>query len=680
MSLDVGELVGHLTIDKNQWNRGLSDGHTQLVAFGQRVKNLARQIGTAAALALGGALLSQIPSMISGASDLAETQSKVGVIFKDSADEIRAFAKTAQDGLGQSEQSALDAAATFAIFGKGAGLTGKKLVTFSTGLATLASDMASFSNTSPQEAIEAIGAALRGESDPIEKYGVLLNEAVIQQEGVRIGIIKTTKTALTPQQRVLAAQSAIYRQTKEAQGDFARTSGGLANQQRILSARFENTKAELGAGLLPAMLRIVETLSKMVGYVKANHTWLVPLAAAIGTAAGAIWLIVAAARAWAAIQAALNIVLSANPIGLIILAIAALVAGFILLYKNSATFRKIVDGAFAGIKKVVSAVVGWIVGTAWPWLQKAWKGIAAGAMWLWRNVISPVAAGIATQIRIISAVVMWLWRNVISPAARGIGAWFGFVMQIVRSVAALFIWAGRQIIGPVIGFVVGYIKWLGSIAMWLYNNALLPAWNGIVAATRFVGSVFSWLYNNIISPVVSGIGAAVTWVWTKVISPVFAAIMGIVHKVGSTFKSVFSAIGGFVTGAFGKAVAIAKGAINGLIDLLNKAIGFINSKLVDGLNNVPGVDFPHIPTLPKLAKGGAVHPTTGGRPVIMGDGGQVEYGLPRSDLANLLRQAAASGGGSNTLTVIFRGDGILRGVRGEARVGGGNPDVVLVGG
>jgi hypothetical protein len=157
----------------------------------------------------------------------------------------------------------MDAAATFATFGKSAGLAGNELVKFSTDLTTLSADLASFYNTSPEQAINAIGAALRGESEPIRAYGVLLNDATLKQEALNMGIYDGTG-ALSAQQKVLAAQQVILKQTGDAQGDFARTSGGLANQQRILTAQIENTKAMLGEALLPTVLKVVAFINNNV--------------------------------------------------------------------------------------------------------------------------------------------------------------------------------------------------------------------------------------------------------------------------------------------------------------------------------------------------------------------------------------------------------------------------------
>ena len=184
---------------------------------------------------------------------MGETLSKAGVLFGDAVGQVEAFAEGAAASLGQSKQEALDAAATFATFGKAAGLTGNELANFSTELTALASDIGSFNNANPAEVVDALGAALRGEAEPMRRFGVLLDDATMRQKALEMGIIDTVKNALTPQQKILAAQALIFEQTGAAQGDFARTSDSLANQQRILAAEMKNVQAELGEALLPLM-------------------------------------------------------------------------------------------------------------------------------------------------------------------------------------------------------------------------------------------------------------------------------------------------------------------------------------------------------------------------------------------------------------------------------------------
>lgn len=214
-------------------------------------------VGAAAVGAFGAASFIAIQR----ASDLNETISKSQQIFGNAAKEVELFASGAATALGQTKQQAIDAAATFGIFGKAAGLSGSSLSDFSTKFVTLASDLASFNNASPEEAIQAIGAALRGESEPIRRFGVLLNDAALKSAALEMGIYNGNG-ALTAQQKVLAATELIFQQTSDAQGDFSRTSDGLANQQRILKAQFDNISATLGQILLPFFLRFVTFINE----------------------------------------------------------------------------------------------------------------------------------------------------------------------------------------------------------------------------------------------------------------------------------------------------------------------------------------------------------------------------------------------------------------------------------
>ena len=95
----------------------------------------------------------------------------------------------------------------------------------------------------------------------------------------------------------------------------------------------------LGDNILPKLGQLAESFSK-------NKDFLVPFVATIIT-------IIAGLKAWAIVQGILNVILAANPIGLVVVAIAALVAGLIWAYKNSETFRKIVNGAFDAVRTVI---------------------------------------------------------------------------------------------------------------------------------------------------------------------------------------------------------------------------------------------------------------------------------------------------------------------------------------
>jgi hypothetical protein len=253
--------------DVDELKKSLNTGVKDVDGFSGKIGDFSKKAGLAfaAAGAAAGAMAIKIGvDAVKAASDLGETISKVNVLFGDTAKDIEKFADGAASSLGQTKQQALDAAATFATFGRSAGLTGADLGKFSTDFVKLASDLASFNNTSPEQAINAIGSALRGEAEPLRAYGVLLDDASLKQSALSLGIITTTKEALTPQQKVLAAQALIYQQTGAAQGDFARTSDGLANKTRILTAQLENAKVTIGEALLPIVLELATFFSDNV--------------------------------------------------------------------------------------------------------------------------------------------------------------------------------------------------------------------------------------------------------------------------------------------------------------------------------------------------------------------------------------------------------------------------------
>lgn len=259
------ELLGDVKGLRQSFNQAAKETQT----LGQTVQGFAQRALLPATAALT-ALTAGAVKSVKAAADFDETVNKIGVVFGNTSDEILKFSENSAQALGQSQQQALDAAASFALFGKSAGLTGSELVGFSTGLVQLATDLASINNADPSEVIAAIGSGLRGEAEPLRRFNILLDDFTLRQEAMRMGLIETTKQALTPQQKVLAAHAVIMRQGEYAAGDFARTSDGLANQQRILTAELANVQREIGERLLPFALKLVETFRNMIRFVSDN--------------------------------------------------------------------------------------------------------------------------------------------------------------------------------------------------------------------------------------------------------------------------------------------------------------------------------------------------------------------------------------------------------------------------
>lgn len=268
---EIRTLKLNLLADVANFSRGLGDAQTKFAKFGKALGNVAKKITKAFAVvaAASGTMAIKVGiDAAKAASDMSEEISKASTIFGEGAKEIEAFSATAAKSLGLSKIEAMKANSTFAILGKGAGLTGKDLTKFSKSATTLAADLGSFFNTNADEAITAIGAALRGESEPIRKYGVLLNDATIKAKAMEMGLYDG-KGAIDIQAKSLAAYEVILEQTTDAQGDFARTSDGAAGQMKIFQAEMDNLKVTFGNNLLPVMTNVVKFANeKLIPVIK----------------------------------------------------------------------------------------------------------------------------------------------------------------------------------------------------------------------------------------------------------------------------------------------------------------------------------------------------------------------------------------------------------------------------
>jgi hypothetical protein len=197
---------------------------------------------------------------IMAASDLEESINKVQVVFGDSSKVITDFAKTSAQSLGQSQAAALGATGTFGNLFVSMGLGQKDAAALSTRIVTLGSDLASFNNIKPEEALEKLRAGLVGESEPLRALGVNLNEAAVAEEALRLGLGKSAQT-LTDSAKIQARYSLILQQTKSAQGDFARTSTGMANALRIISASFADLRTQIGNRFLPIIAPLISQVA-----------------------------------------------------------------------------------------------------------------------------------------------------------------------------------------------------------------------------------------------------------------------------------------------------------------------------------------------------------------------------------------------------------------------------------
>ena len=235
--------------DTDQMRRGIQNVDKQLSGFTKGIKRFALTFGAAFSAK---AIVDFAKDSVGAASDLEESISKVGAVFQDSAINIQNWAKDSSTAFGLSKQAALEAAGTFGNLFTAFGVGIPEAEKMSTALVELAADLASFNNTSVDEAITALRSGLSGETEPLKRFGVALNQAAIEAKALELGLMSAGET-ISQAAKTQAIFALVMEQTATAQGDFARTSDGLANTMRTLSAAVDDAKAKIGRGLLSAV-------------------------------------------------------------------------------------------------------------------------------------------------------------------------------------------------------------------------------------------------------------------------------------------------------------------------------------------------------------------------------------------------------------------------------------------
>ena len=272
------------------------------------------------------------------ASDYEENLNKIDVAFGDSAQSVKDWAETAKTEFGLSKVQATDAASAFGALGKGIGLSDEEAASMSTTLAGLSADLGSYFNVGVDESAKALEGIFTGESEALKKFGVVMTDTNLQQFAAYQGLVwkemsQAEKTALR--------YSYVLDKTKDAQGDFSRTSDGTANSLKIFQASLQDLGTAIGTNLLPIITPIIQKITELVN--KFNE--LSPQAQKIITIVG---LVVAAlgpvvlvlGTLISSIGAAVGALgLLAGPVGIVIAIFAALVAAGILLYKNWDTIK-----------------------------------------------------------------------------------------------------------------------------------------------------------------------------------------------------------------------------------------------------------------------------------------------------------------------------------------------------
>ncbi|MDU7031963.1 MAG: hypothetical protein E6357_30380 [Clostridiales bacterium] len=225
------------------------------------------KVGSAIKMALGavsiGAITSFAKSCIDLGSDLAEVQNVVDVTFGSMSSEVDKFAKNAIAQFGLSELTAKKYMGTYGAMAKAFGMNTQQAYDMSAAITGLTGDVASFYNLSTDESYTKLKSIFTGETESLKDLGVVMTQTALDQYALNNGFGKTT-AQMTEQEKVMLRYQFVMAQLGIAQGDFARTSDGWANQTRVLQLRFDQLRATIGQGLINALTPVLKILNGII--------------------------------------------------------------------------------------------------------------------------------------------------------------------------------------------------------------------------------------------------------------------------------------------------------------------------------------------------------------------------------------------------------------------------------
>ena len=261
------ELVVKIRGDLSDITKKLKQLEQSTTKTTEKVGTNFRKIASVAKLAIGAVVVQQLArgasSLVNFASHVEEMQAKSSVVFGRFTAQVRSELSKFGEEVGRStfqlEEMASQIQDTFVPMGFARG----EAANLSVELAKLATDVASFNNASDVETMRAFQSALVGNHETVRRFGVVITEATLTQELMRMGINKLSKDA-TNQEKVQARLNLLLAGTTDAQGDAARTSESFANQMKGLGAALSNLGVAVMTPLLPKLAEFVGSIKSAV--------------------------------------------------------------------------------------------------------------------------------------------------------------------------------------------------------------------------------------------------------------------------------------------------------------------------------------------------------------------------------------------------------------------------------
>lgn len=558
--------------------------------------------GITAPLALAG------KSMIDAASDFDENLNKVNVAFGNSSEAVTAWADNATKQFGLSKNQALEATSLFGDMGTAMGLTQSDAADMSTSLAGLAGDLASFKNIDIEQVMTALSGVFTGETESLKQLGIVMTETNLEEFAARTGKVYSE---MGQAEKVQLRYNYVMEMTKNAQGDYARTSDGTANSLRTFQGSVDNLSIALGQNLLPIITPIINKMTEMVNKfseMSPNTQKFILIMASVAAAIGPVLLVVGQlvstvgkisplfSKAGGIVSGFSKILgVLTGPVGLVAAAIAALVAVFVYLFTTNESFRESIMNTVLTLgesfKPVLDALLPVLTNLAVTIGETLGKVLQALAPVL-AQIIELAGALLAK----LGEFIAWALENIlpvlqpiIDFLANAVTSFFDTISEVASGIL--------EALSGVIDFVVG-----------VFTGDWELAFSGLSQIAEVfksaIESIFNFIRDNILQPFDDFLNGIFSTDWSKafgVFGDVLNGFFSSVENIWNSIKEIFNGVITFITGVFSgnwkKAWEGVKQIFKGIWDTLvsivktpiNLIIGAINGLIrgvVSGLNSV----------------------------------------------------------------------------------------------
>jgi hypothetical protein len=399
---------------------------------------------------------------VDAAADLQQSVGGVETVFGSSAGKMKQWSDNAAQAVGLSKNEYNEFATLVGSQLQNFGMSVDESADKTNELITLGADLSSMFGGTTADAVDALSAALKGEMDPIEKYGISLNDATLKAQAASMGLGDLYKSG-DRNAKMQATLAAITAQSGKATGNFARESDTLQGQQQRMAAAFENTKATLGEALLPILTQVAAKLAEFATWVQQNTSWLVPLIGVIAAVAAVIITLNAAMTAYSAVATIVAIAqgsvnLAFLPVIAVILAVVAVIA---LLVMNWDNVKAAGAAAAQWIADKWNAFMGWLAGigaSLKQWGIDTWNAIG--------QAFQPVADFLGGYFKLLLSMFTLNFDGMKQAGQQMFNALPGPAQDAINRIIGFFTGLKDKVLGvfdSIVGAIKGAFKWVSDL-------------------------------------------------------------------------------------------------------------------------------------------------------------------------------------------------------------------------